>query len=62
MNIARTSADGGFDGGSQGDLYRNTGAANRGSHSAIGGKRTRPMTAKVRKNGIWKMIKYRISH
>jgi len=54
MNIARTSAEGNnFDMTSTDGQYRPLKGA-RGSSAQLvgGGKRTRPMTAKVRKQGI----------
>ena len=54
MNIARTSAEGNFDMTSTDGQYRPL-KGTRGSSAQLvsgNGKRTRPMTAKVRKQGI----------
>jgi len=51
MNVARTSTEGGFNSDAMSDgRYRNMHRTN--SAAATGGRRQRPMTAKVKNSGL----------
>jgi hypothetical protein len=51
MNVARTSTEGGFNSDAMSDgRYRNMQRTN--SAAATGGRRQRPMTAKVKNSGL----------